>query len=73
MLRPPALACDSHIHIFGPYARYPLDAARKYTPAEGTLHRILVDNPGKLYRFPAASGGTMNILDHDQSRTPEIR
>jgi predicted TIM-barrel fold metal-dependent hydrolase len=37
MLRPPPLACDCHIHVFGPFARYPLDPARKYTPEEATL------------------------------------
>jgi predicted TIM-barrel fold metal-dependent hydrolase len=37
MLRPPPLACDCHIHVFGPFARYPLDAARKYTPPEALL------------------------------------
>jgi len=36
-MRPPALACDCHIHVFGPYARYPLAAARKYTPPEAAL------------------------------------
>ncbi|MDH4172487.1 MAG: amidohydrolase family protein [Betaproteobacteria bacterium] len=37
MPRPPPLACDCHIHVFGPFARYPLDAARKYTPEEARL------------------------------------
>lgn len=37
MLRPPPLACDCHIHVFGPFGRYPLDAARKYTPEEALL------------------------------------
>ena len=37
MRRAPSLACDCHIHVFGPYARYPLDPARKYTPPEATL------------------------------------
>jgi predicted TIM-barrel fold metal-dependent hydrolase len=37
MHRPPPLACDCHIHVFGPYARYPLDAARKYTPPQAPL------------------------------------
>jgi len=35
--RPPPLACDCHVHVFGPFARYPLDAARKYTPEEAPL------------------------------------
>ncbi|HJS39029.1 MAG TPA: amidohydrolase family protein [Burkholderiales bacterium] len=41
MLRPPPLACDCHIHVFGPFARYPLDPARKYTPGEATLEEYL--------------------------------
>ena len=33
----PAGACDTHVHIVGPPARYPLDARRNYTPAVATL------------------------------------
>jgi len=36
-LRLPRLACDSHHHIFGPYAQYPLQPERSYTPPEATL------------------------------------
>ena len=28
----PPGGCDSHVHLFGPFARYPLDARRLYTP-----------------------------------------
>jgi predicted TIM-barrel fold metal-dependent hydrolase len=28
----PALSCDCHFHIFGPFDRYPLSAGRTYTP-----------------------------------------
>jgi predicted TIM-barrel fold metal-dependent hydrolase len=41
MPRPPPLSCDCHIHVFGPFERYPLDAARKYTPDEATLRDYL--------------------------------
>jgi predicted TIM-barrel fold metal-dependent hydrolase len=36
--RAPAGACDSHFHVFGPYARYPLASQRSYTPPEAALH-----------------------------------
>lgn len=37
MLQSPPLACDCHIHVFGPFDRYPLAAERKYTPGEAAL------------------------------------
>lgn len=40
-MRPPPLACDCHIHVFGPFARYPLNPGRKYTPAEASLEDYL--------------------------------
>ncbi len=36
-LRLPRLSCDAHHHIFGPYARYPMQPERSYTPPEATL------------------------------------
>ncbi|MEJ0017819.1 MAG: hypothetical protein WDN25_14880 [Acetobacteraceae bacterium] len=59
----PALICDCH--IFGPYDRLPLDAGRAYHPPAALLldrfvdwvpdaalrHRILLDNPARLYGF----------------------
>ncbi|PWS38819.1 2-pyrone-4,6-dicarboxylate hydrolase [Falsiroseomonas bella] len=45
--RPPAGACDTHCHIFGPGAVFPYAPARAYTPPDApyealrNLHRIL--------------------------------
>jgi predicted TIM-barrel fold metal-dependent hydrolase len=36
-LRLPPGGCDCHMHIFGPYARYPLAPGRNYTPHVCTL------------------------------------
>ena len=36
-LRLPPLSCDSHHHIFGPYAKYPMQPERSYTPPAATL------------------------------------
>lgn len=38
--RPPAGACDSHCHIFGPGDRYPYAADRSYTPPDAPLSRF---------------------------------
>lgn len=46
-LRLPALACDSHVHVFGPISRYPYSPERSTTPLEApketlfALHRRL--------------------------------
>lgn len=46
-LRLPAGACDSHVHVFGPAARFPFAANRNFTPADApkealfALHRLL--------------------------------
>jgi 2-pyrone-4,6-dicarboxylate lactonase len=43
----PALACDSHVHVFGPAARFPYAASRNFTPVDApkealfALHRTL--------------------------------
>ena len=33
----PALSCDCHFHIFGPYDRFPLTGGRRYTPDEALV------------------------------------
>lgn len=39
--RAPALACDCHFHIFGPYDRFPLGAGRHYDPAAALIPAYL--------------------------------
>jgi predicted TIM-barrel fold metal-dependent hydrolase len=40
-LEVPALACDCHMHIFGPRDVYPYDAGRIYTPPEASIGEYL--------------------------------
>jgi 2-pyrone-4,6-dicarboxylate lactonase len=46
-LRLPAGACDTHVHVFGPAARFPYAAGRNFTPVDApkealfALHRAL--------------------------------
>jgi 2-pyrone-4,6-dicarboxylate lactonase len=43
----PARACDCHVHVFGPAARFPYDTARAFTPVDApkdalfALHRTV--------------------------------
>ena len=37
----PPGACDCHTHVFGPHARFPLDADRRYTPGEASVAALL--------------------------------
>jgi predicted TIM-barrel fold metal-dependent hydrolase len=47
-IAPPPGACDSHCHIYGPFARYPLPPDRSFTPNEApeTALRRLHDHLG---------------------------
>ena len=36
----PALACDCHVHVLGPYATYPLLGTRPYSPPEAPLEDV---------------------------------
>ncbi|MDA1116407.1 MAG: hypothetical protein O2979_00045 [Proteobacteria bacterium] len=54
-MRAPRLACDCHIYVFGPFGRYPLDPARKYTPAEaliGDYQRVAATLGSRHGRWP---------------------
>ena len=37
----PAEACDSHVHIFGPFAQFPLAEDRSYTPQEFSPNQFI--------------------------------
>jgi predicted TIM-barrel fold metal-dependent hydrolase len=37
----PAGSCDCHVHLFGPYDRYPLSKQRLYTPAPAQMSDLL--------------------------------
>lgn len=45
---PPPGSCDCHAHVFGPYDRFPLDAAPPYPPplAPAALHRDMLERAG---------------------------
>ena len=48
MTPPPAGACDCHVHVFGPRARYAYAAGRAYTPPEAPFadYRVVMDDLG---------------------------
>jgi len=37
----PEGACDCHVHVFGPAARYSLDPGRAYTPGDASVEELL--------------------------------
>ena len=37
----PAGACDCHVHVFGPYDRFPLAPGRRYTPGPASVEDLL--------------------------------
>lgn len=39
--RVPAGACDCHVHVFGPYERFPLWPERRYTPGPASVEDLL--------------------------------
>jgi predicted TIM-barrel fold metal-dependent hydrolase len=75
MFRPPANACDCHIHVFGPFARYPLDAARKYTPEQALLEDYLKVareiGTGRVVMVQPSVYGTDNSCQRDAIRILE--
>jgi predicted TIM-barrel fold metal-dependent hydrolase len=39
-LRLPALACDAHVHVYGPAARFPFAPQRPYTPGDAPVEQL---------------------------------
>jgi predicted TIM-barrel fold metal-dependent hydrolase len=77
MARAPALACDCHIHVFGPPERYPLDAARKYTPEPALLQDYLkvasALGTGRVVLVQPSVYGADNSCQRDAMRLLEER
>jgi predicted TIM-barrel fold metal-dependent hydrolase len=40
--KPPALACDSHCHVFGPAAKFPYDPKAAYRPEDAPFEQLAV-------------------------------
>ena len=68
----PALTCDSHFHIFGPYGRFPLSADRRYDPPQGLVPQYLemADKLGiqRMVVVQASVSGTDNAVTLDAVR-----
>src|SRR5262249_30227126 len=39
-LKLPSGACDAHVHVFGPRARFPFAEGRRYTPSDATKEML---------------------------------
>ena len=39
-LQLPALACDAHVHVFGPAERFAFAASRNFTPVDAPRERL---------------------------------
>lgn len=68
----PALTCDSHFHIFGPYDRFPLSATRTYDPPPALVPEYLAiaDTMGieRMVVVQASVSGTDNAVTLDAVR-----
>ena len=68
----PALTCDSHFHIFGPYDRFPLSATRTYDPPPALVPEYLAiaDTLGveRMVVVQASVSGTDNAVTLDAVR-----
>jgi predicted TIM-barrel fold metal-dependent hydrolase len=68
----PALSCDCHFHIFGPYDRYPLNAGRSCTPPAALVsdYLAMADAVGidRMVVVQASVYGTQNEVTLDAVR-----
>ena len=68
----PALTCDCHFHIFGPYDRFPLSAGRTYDPPPALVpdYLAMADAVGiqRMVVVQASVSGTDNAVTLDAVR-----
>ncbi len=68
----PALTCDCHFHIFGPYDKYPLSARRTYDPPPALVpdYLVMADLLGiqRMVVVQASVSGTDNAVTLDAVR-----
>jgi predicted TIM-barrel fold metal-dependent hydrolase len=68
----PALTCDSHFHIFGPYDKYPLSTGRTYNPPPALVpgYLAMADQLGieRMVVVQASVSGTDNAVTMDAVR-----
>lgn len=68
----PALTCDCHFHIFGPYDKYPLSAGRTYNPPPALVpdYLAMAEKVGiqRMVVVQASVSGTDNAVTLDAVR-----
>ncbi|MSP02537.1 MAG: hydrolase [Acetobacteraceae bacterium] len=68
----PALTCDSHFHIFGPYDKFPLSATRGYNPPVALVsdYLAMAESLGieRMVVVQASVSGTDNAVTLDAVR-----
>ena len=62
-MKVPPGACDFHVHVFGPAARFPFAPERTYTPPDASIEellalqkrlgfeRVVIVQPSRRHRF----------------------
>src|ERR1700691_1290471 len=71
-LRAPALTCDCHFHIFGPYGQFPLSSGRTYNPPPALVpdYLAMAEQLGiqRMVVVQASVSGTDNAVTLDAVR-----